>query len=1020
MSRRLLDTIVRRRRGRALGPLAAVLLAATALPAEAADAPETDHWSFQPVRRPSPPKMSRAWAETPIDGFVLARLDAAGLEPSPTAPRRDLIRRIYYDMLGLPPTPRQVDRFVHDDRPGAWQRLVDRVLASPHYGERWARHWLDVVGYAETHGYEKNQPRPHAYRYRDWVIRSLNADKRYDRFLFEQLAGDAVGADAATGFLVAGPHDEVQSADPELTAQQRQNDLDDMVSTTGMAMLGLTLGCARCPDHKFDPIIQKDYYALQAVFAGVHHGNRPIERSASRDRRQRAKAIGREIDRVKRALARFQPLATTRETIVLDDERTVEKAGDAGVALLAEPKGHGKNAPGSERGRRDDPGGPSRLPNVSGGRYTWWADRAGEALLAYVPRAAGRYRIWLTWGCGWDTHTTAAEYLLDRDGDPNTKDDRRPLATVNQRYFADGTGEVPGKPLWSGFYDAGVHRLRKTSRILLRSRDGDTITADTIVLQAPRKGGSPPETPRLRPPVRATRNVARFEPVVADAVRFTIRSTNSDTEPCLDELEIFGTDGKNVARASAGAVPRSSGDYSGSPKHKLEHVHDGRYGNAHSWISATPSGGWVSIRLEAPTEIDRVVWSRDREGDYDDRLPTAYRIAVRRSGGEWRTVAASTDRLPSGLLGSAGEHRFASLGAEEVEKRTHLVKKLAALVRKQEALTTRPKAYAGQFKQPEPTHLLYRGDPMAKRELVAPDALSVLEDSVGSLDLDVDAPEQARRVALAKWITDRDNPLTARVIVNRLWHYHFGTGLVDTPSDFGANGSRPTHPRLLDWLASELIRSGWSLKHIHRLILTSATYRQASTPRPRARKRDGATRLLWRYPPRRLEAEAIRDTVLAVSGSLRRRMYGPGYRLFKPNDNYVRVYRPKEKWGPAQWRRMVYRHQVRMETGPVFGAFDCPTGGRPQPDRSASTTPIQALNLLNSGFMVQQAERFASRLKREAEGSAADRVRRGFRLAYGRTPTAEERRASVRVAKNHGLRAFCRALLNSNELLFIP
>lgn len=305
---------------------------------------------------------------------------------------------------------------------------------------------------------------------------------------------------------------------------------------------------------------------------------------------------------------------------------------------------------------------------------------------------------------------------------------------------------------------------------------------------------------------------------------------------------------------------------------------------------------------------------------------------------------------------------------------------------------------------------------MAKREVVSPDIPTV----TGTLELDPDSPEQQRRIELANWITSKENPLTARVMVNRIWHFHFGTGLVDTPSDFGGNGTTPTHPELLDWLAAEFTDSDWSIKHIHRLILLSSTYQQSSEPNAAAGKVDAACRLLWRFPPRRLEAEAIRDGILAVSGQLDKQMFGPGFMFYEPNSNYARNWVAKDDFGPAEFRRMIYGMKIRMEQDAVFGAFDCPDGGQVTPKRSRSTTALQALNLLNSPFLLQQAEYLAQRLTQEAGENPEQQVRRGFQLATGREPTAEELAASVDLIEQYELKDFCRALLNTNEFLFIP
>jgi hypothetical protein len=410
-----------------------------------------------------------------------------------------------------------------------------------------------------------------------------------------------------------------------------------------------------------------------------------------------------------------------------------------------------------------------------------------------------------------------------------------------------------------------------------------------------------------------------------------------------------------------------------------------------------------------------VVWGRDREGKFADRTPTRYRIDVWTGAYQWTTVASSDDRLAFGTTAPYPP----ALDRADRDAWAKLVNKQADLNRRLADLERAGFVYAGRFMPPEPTFRLHRGDPTQPREAVAPGVLAGIGPR---LDIPVGAPEPQRRLAFSKWVTDPAHPLTARVIVNRLWQYHFGTGIVDTPSDFGKNGGRPTHPELLDWLASELVKpaagSPWSLKHIHRLIVTSATYRQASAAHPSGVARDAQARLLWRYPPRRLEAETIRDSILFVSGKLDLKIGGPGFSGFEPNKNYVRVYKPKETFGPADFRRMVYMHKTRMQADSTFGAFDCPDGGQVTPRRNASTTPLQALNLLNSVFVLQQAEFFARRVERDAEEDAA-RVERVFRLAFQRPPSATERAATVRLVEAHGLAALCRAVLNANEFLYV-
>ncbi len=781
---------------------------------------KTDHWSFQPVQRP---------AGAGIDEFIVAKLREKALTLSPPAEKATLIRRLYLTMHGMPPTPQEVADFQKDAQPEAYARLVDRVLASPRYGERWARHWMDVVRYADSNGFETNHERKTAFHYRDYLIESLNADKPYDQFIKEQIAGDALGVDAATGFLVAGQYDIVKSPDVNTTLMQRQDELADMVNTTGTAFLGLTIGCARCHNHKFDPILAKDYYAMQAVFAGVNHGERPLRKKL---------------------------------------DGSAEKAL---TSLKAEE-----------------------------------AAKSAE-LDVFRQKAAGSDK-------------------------------------------------------------------------------------------------------KARPPVTVRMNEEKFAATDAVAVKFTILATNA-SEPCIDELEIYDEAGVNVALAGK---PSASGTLAGFAIHKLEHINDGRVGNDRSWISSAAGKGWVQIDLPAKTRITRIVWSREREGRFADRLATEYKIESAAEPGKWTTLASSDEREPFTGKDDAGAF-VARLSKPDADAARQLLSEFADLKSRVAKLTGSENAWVGTFSQPEKTHRLYRGEAMQKREVVAPDALSV----VGTLGLAVEEPEQRRRMKLAEWIASPANPLTARVMVNRLWQYTFGTGLVDTPSDFGANGTSPTHPELLDWLADEFVKSGWSSKHMQRLLLLSAAFQQSSAPRADAIAVDAGGRLLWRYTPRRLEAEAIRDSMLTVSGALDLKMGGPGFYLMDVVVENVMHYFPKEKYTPAEFRRMAYQFRIRQTTDSVFGSFDCPDGSSVMPKRSRSNTPLQALNLFNSTFVMQQSDLLAKRLATEAGDSPEAQATLAFRLFYSRQPDALEQTASATMIREHGLQSFARAMFNTSESLFV-
>lgn len=819
-------------------------------------------WAFRPVSNPAVPEIQNTnWVINPIDAFVAAKLQTASLHPSPPAAKPALIRRIYFDMLGLPPTFDEVQEFVRDTSPDAYDKLVERVLASPRYGERWARHWLDVVRFAETNGFETNVPRGNAWPYRDYVIRSLNEDKPYSQFIFEQLAGDSCGADAATGYLVGGPSDEVKSPDIELTMQQRMDELHDMVSTTGSTFLGLTIGCARCHDHKFDPILQKDYYAMQAVFAGVQHGPRSLKPPDYEERMKEAVKVKSQIAVLEQSLGRFIPLAN-----------------------------------------------PSLFHDV---------------------------------------------------------------------ILAEGQGKAEFSKL-----TAGLH---------------------------------------LRRPVHPQLNIDRFTPVEARFLRFTILETNT-LEPCIDELEVFSSSGepRNVALASNGARATTSGTFPNAAIHKLEHINEGLYGNSHSWISDQAGKGWVQIEFPDKVTIDRVVWARDREGVFKDRLATQYRIEVTNDptdSNAWKTVASSEHRGP--FIADkpiADDYSAAELSAVDAEELLFGRVALKKARDSYQSLITMPQIYAGTFTQPGPTHRLNRGDAMQKLETVNPGAI---EAAGAILSLQKDMPEQQRRLALAKWIASPENPFTARVMVNRIWHYHFGTGIVNTPSDFGANGARPTHPELLDWLAGQFVQTGWSIKVMHGLILRSNTYRQSSAPVQEALAVDANDRFLWRFPPQRLEAEAIRDTVLATSGKLDLTMGGPGFDVFEPNSNYVHVYIPKREFGPPEWRRMIYQFKPRMRQDETFGVFDCPDGAQVAPKRTRSTTPLQSLNLLNSPFMMQQADFFAQRVMAASPTDVENQVKVTFHLALDRDPDLQEAQAASGLVRAQGLTVLCRAMFNTNEFIYV-
>ena len=986
----------------------------------------TDHWSFQPIHRPQLPAVrngnSKSNVRNPIDLFVLKKLQSRGLEFNELADERIAIRRLFLDHLGLPPSVEELDRFLESDEPYELriEKAIEFVLASPHFGERWARHWLDIIKFAETTGFETNRERTNAFPYRDYVIDSLNTDLPYDQFIRDQIAGDVLGDPLGTGFLVAGPNDIVKSSDINLTLMQRQDELADIVNTTSTAFLGLTVGCARCHNHKFDPISQKDFYALQAVFAGVNHANRNLGLSVRQT--EEIQSLDQSIAKVRRKLDPFVA-DSTESFIILDDDSAVTSMDERGVRTLEKIAGRGVNPAGTDPGSRD------ALQNLSGGKYSWWQGKQGKSVASYQPIAKGRFRVWLSWGAGYSTHSENATYWLDRDGDLSTQSDQKRLATVNQKRFANAQRKqnlgnknqekssnttLVNQALWSGFFDAGTHLFSPQTTIILKAGDNTATTADVVILEKAERTNAQLQINTIKLPINAKRNQESFAPVNAKFVRMTITATNA-SQPCIDEFEVW-SQGTNVGLASNGSIPSSSSNLPGYDIHKLKHVNDGKYGNMHSWISNESGKGWVQIELSKVAKIDRVVWGRDREGQYSDRVATAYRIEVAEKLGEWKTVADSSEHLPTLAAKTKVKYDFQN---EELSKQSRRDGKgqyaeLQRLMQLRNSLNAQKVAYVGTFSQPGATHRLYRGDPLAKREIVAPDGLEVMT----SFNLATNAREQDRRVKLAEWIANEQNPLTARIIVNRIWQHHFGAGLVGTPSDFGAMGSKPSHPELLDWLASELITHDWSTKHIHRLILQSHTYLQSSEPSEKGLRIDAGSQLLWRFPPRRLSAESIRDSILVASQSLNKQMGGRGFSVFEVSMENVRHYFPRKNWTPDSWRRMIYMTKVRQEQDATFGNFDCPDGGQNISKRSRSTTPLQALNLLNSPFVLQQADRLAKRLK-EHSGDRRQQIVFAFKILHARVPTDREIQLSMKLIEENDLMAFCRAMYNTNEFLFI-
>ncbi len=888
------------------------LILALLLAPHAAVAAET-WWSLRPLARPAVPAVrDGTWARNPIDAFVLAALERRGLHPSPEADRRTLLRRLSFDLVGLPPAPEEVEAFINDVRPGAYERLVDRLLASPAYGERWGRHWLDVAHYGDTHGYDKDKRRDHAWPYRDWVIRALNADLPYRDFVRLQLAGDVLrpaDADAltATGFVVAGPWDFVGhvelregTVDKEKT---RLIDRDDMVSNALGTFLSVTGGCARCHDHKFDPIPTRDYYRLQAVFAGVERGPRPLRSGVTEERQKLLAGMKRLTDARAALVAKIDAL--TGPAVAEIDGRLggVRKALDA----LPPMKG---------------------APSPSNGWHS-----------AIMPTAG------------------ATKWVQVDLGSMMSVDEVR-LIPARPTDFRDAPGF--GFPV----------------RFKVELADEPSFARPNVVADHTGEDFANPGNVPYSLSLKGQK--ARY--IRVTATRLWKRS--NDYAFALAELQVE-SGGKDVA--------------AGRPVTALDSIEAGRWGRRFL--------------------VDGF--------DSRQRLPDRSDAAVTRAYRERLRLQAAARELEQQRRREVERRTPPALTAERARLDCELAK-LAARLRRPEA---GPMVYAPLPIAPRPIWVLRRGDVEQRKEEVTPGALSCV--TMLSPDLKVQSGgEGARRVALADWIVDDRNPLTWRSIANRAWHYHFGRGIVDTPNELGKMGGSPSHPELLDWLAADLREHG-SLKQLHRLIVTSATYRQSSgqpgawgrnaPTAAEAARVDADNRYLWRMNRRRLDAESLRDAVLSVAGTLDRRMGGPGYELFRYKDDHSPVYDHSDRGrvqDPATYRRTVYRFTVRSVPNPFLDCLDCADPNQATPVRNTTLTALQALALLNNPFVVRQARHFAERLEATSTDVEAQ-VEQAYRLAFGRPPSAAEREAVAAHARRYGLAAACRVLLNANEFVFV-
>ncbi|MBM3737703.1 MAG: DUF1553 domain-containing protein [Acidobacteria bacterium] len=720
-------------------------------------------WSFQrPVKKTPPVTGEAEWDKHPVDAFLRQPMREKGLKVAPLAEKHVLMRRAFLDLTGLPPAPAEVREFMDDNSPDAWEKLIERLLASSHYGERWGRHWMDVARYADSNGYEHDFDRPNAWRYRDYVIRAFNADTPYDRFLEEQLAGDEMDEVThdrliATGFLRNYAKVGFREKD---NPQYRFDYLDDMIATIGRGVLGLTVQCARCHNHKFDPVGQRDYYKLQASLYGYVEVDHPLVPEPE------AKAFAAKTLDVN---SRIKPL---RDQVKLLDLPYEEK-------LLAE-------------------------------KYRKWPSNIQEAIF--------------------------------------TPEEKR----------------TPGQVLLA-------NQIIRTTRV----------------------------TP------------AEIEGVM----------TPSD----LEKRRALDGQIRQIEKERPKAIPVAMG------------ITDGDYRFAPDGAGDEPAPG-------------------------------------------------------KGIKQEVTEGSFLCDGSKPY---------------------TAPAAY-----------FLHNGDMANPGSKIEPGFISVIDD--GALPTTLQPGHKrtsGRRLALARWMASKSNPLPARVMVNRIWHHHFGRGIVTSLDNFGRNGDAPTHPDLLDWLAVEFVEHGWSIKHMHRVMMTSRAYRMSSGFSDEGNLRTDPENLhWWRFRPQRLEAEIVRDSILAVSGSLNKEQFGPA--VFPELPKEVLASMDKGIWrqtgdGPGVWRRSVYVYRKRGLPLPFFEVFDLPDQNISCGRRTASTVPTQALTLMHNEWVLNQSRRFADRIATQAPSGVDAQVSLGYLLVLGREPSALERSEAVDFLKSRTLGDFAHVLLNLNEFIYM-
>ena len=844
---------------------------------------DRDYWAYRDLSAPVPPDVDDAdWEQNPVDRFILARLEEAGLEPNGPATPRQLVRRVFYDLTGLPPSPKEIDSWeaaLETDPGQAWRSLIEDLLARPQYGEKWARHWLDLVRYAETNGFERDNPKPHIWRYRDYVIDAFNRDTPYDRFIIEQLAGDEIAKPTEASYAATGFHRLMQWDDEPADRKQHVYDvLADNVLVTGETFLATTLGCARCHDHKADPISQKDYYSFMAYF----HGITPYRTEGT-----------------------LLSWAADAEKVAFEKRREERVSAERKKSAALEAE---------------------MLTWIEGSGGAGEAGRDGPEAVVYVDDARGEPASWF--------------FTTSRPA-PGWKE-------VGER--VKNWTRAPGGFGKKGTPNARIGATWDTEAIWMRTTFGATAIPETLVLEI---------------------------------------HHDEDVEVYLNGHRIYVATGYTRDYETV-KLGRAALDAFQTGRNVLA-IH----------CRQTAGGQFIDASLRTGTTRNDSIAELIRRGgkklERDLQEGTGRNIVK-----EWRDTQAKIVAIRKELPGT-------------------------------------PINAVTEVAEPGPMHVHLRGSAHAPGDPVSPAVPVVMtgpdDGQPGIVPVErYGFRSSGRRLALAQWIAHPENPLTARVMVNRIWQHHFGRGIVPSTSDFGKLGEDPTHPELLDFLAASFVEGGWSIKDLHRLILTSRAYRMSSAPDSANLVQDPSNKLFWRFDMRRLTAEEIRDSILALSGSLNLERGGPWVYPPLPTEVLATASRPGKGWPVSKdesdhFRRSVYVHVKRSLRHQMLADFDQAPTDSPCAVRFATTVPTQALTMLNSAFVNEQAVAFAERLSQGGAVTAREKVTRGLELTLQRSPTPEEIAECLelidRLRSEHGLddqaalQRFALLALNLNEFVYL-